>query len=359
MSDETELLLRRALRAEADAADPSTEGLVVIRRRIAAGAREPRRPWTRYGIPLVAAVAAGAVVVAGVSLATSRSPRNGSPAPAPPAAVPTAGPSGTPSVVPPDDGSGSSAAHPTGSAAVPQATFASVPVYAIRLNGSDGRLVREFRTVPARGDRAASAVAALALAPVDPDYTTFWRRPSRVDVDVLADRIVVDLSHDAFGNTNIGTAVLPAVAIQQLVWTVTAATGKNLPVSVLVDGRTGYLAWDSVRLGSPMQREIAHRAPVWVDSPADRGVLRTGTQHVTGQGSGFEATFIYRVTSGSRVVTHGFVTGSPAGDSYGWWTFDIPLHLAAGSYTITVTADNPSTEGTAGADDDTKRFTVR
>jgi hypothetical protein len=232
-------------------------------------------------------------------------------------------------------------------------------VYALRLEATQARLVREFRQVPDRGDRATSAVAALGLDPVDPDYTSFWRSPSRVSVDVRADRIVVDLSADAFGNPDAGSGDVPAVAVQQLVWTVTAAGGRDVPVTVLGGGRGGYEAWGAVALGRPMEREEAHRAPVWIDTPPDGGTLPAGTQHVTGQGSGFEATFRYRVTSGSREVAKGFVTGTAEGSAYGWWTFDIRLRLPRGSYVVTVEADNPATGAEAGpAWPDTKRFRV-
>jgi hypothetical protein len=343
-------LLRRALHAEADAVDPSADGLRVIRQRIAAGEGAPRR---RYRLPLaVAAVAAGAVVVAGVATALDRD-RAVAPSPAPPAGP---APSVTTAPVPSTDAATPS---PDPGSATSSASLSGVPVYALTMAGTDARIVREFRQIPARGDRVTSAVSALALEPVDPDYTTFWRRPSRLSVDVRGDRIVVDLSPDAFADQDVGSGDLPSVAVQQLVWTATAAAGRDVPVTVLVDGRRGYDAWGGVVLGSPMRRDVAHRAPVWVDTPPDGGALPAGTQHVTGQGSGFEATFRYRVTAGSREVTSGFVTGVPAGASYGWWTFDIALRLPRGTYTVTVTADNPATGEEAGpAWPDTKRFTV-
>ena len=343
-------LLRRALNAEADRVDPSADGLRVIRQRIAAGEGARRH---HYRLPLtIAAVAAGAVVVAGVATAVDRD-RAVAPAPQPPAAsAPAVSTAPTPSAsVTPSPGTGSTTA--TGS-------VSGVPVYALTTAGTDARLVREFRRVPARGDRVTSAVSALALTPVDPDYTTFWRRPDRLSVDVRSDRIVVDLSADAFGDPDAGSGELPSVAVQQLVWTATAAAGRDVPVTVLVDGRRGYDAWGGIVLGSPMRRDIAHRAPVWIDTPADGGTLPAGTQHVTGQGSGFEATFRYVVTSsGGREVASGFTTGTAAGSAYGWWTFDIALRLPPGRYTVTVTPDSGASGEEAGPEwPDTKRFRV-
>jgi hypothetical protein len=348
--DDLEARLRGALAREADAVDPGVDGLRVIRARVAAGEGTAGHRWRG---PLVAAVAASAVVVAGVAVAANRG--DGTPRPAPPPA--TAPPSLVPSPTPTTPATG----RPTGSATTAVAgTLDAVPVYAIRMVGTEARLVREFRRVPARGDRVTSAVSALALAPVDPDYTTFWRRPSAVSVQVTGSGITVDLSADAFADTSLGSGDVPAAAVQQLVWTATAAAGDDVPVTVLVDGEPGYEAWGAVALGEPMRRDTAHRAPVWVDSPADGGRLPAGTQHVTGQGAGFEATFLYSVSDGSREVTKGYVTGTPAGSGYGWWTFDIRLRLPRGTYTITVTADTGASGTEAGPPwPDTKRFTVR
>ena len=351
--EDLEARLRGALAREADAVDPGADGLRAIRARIAAGEGAAGHRWRG---PLVAAVAASAVLVAGVAVAANRgdgTPRPGpAPATAPPSRGQTPAPTGPPAT--PTD-------RPTGTATAADAgTLDSVPVYAIRMVGSQARLVREFRRVPARGDRVTSAVSALALSPVDPDYTTFWRRPSRLSVRVAASGITVDLSADAFADTNTGTAEVPATAVQQLVWTATAAAGRDVPVTVRVDGAKGYDAWGGgVVLGDPMRRDTAFRAPVWIDSPADRGRLPAGTQHVTGQGAGFEATFVYTVTSGSRRVAAGHVTGTPAGGGYGWWTFDLRLRLPRGTYTVTVTADTGASGTEAGPPwPDTKRFTV-
>jgi hypothetical protein len=170
----------------------------------------------------------------------------------------------------------------------------------------------------------------------------------------------VDLSPDAFADPDAGSGTLTAVAVQQLVWTVTAAAGKDLPVTVLVDGERGYAAWGGYRLDRPLRREPANRAPVWIDTPAEGAPLPAGTQHVTGQGAGFEGTFTYRVTGTSGQVAAGFVTGTQAGRSAGWWTFDIALRLPPGAYTVTVVPDNPASGDERGPDwEDTKRFTVR
>jgi hypothetical protein len=351
--DDLEARLRGALTREADAVDPSADGLRAIRARVAAGEGAAGHRWRG---PLVAAVAASAVVLAGVAVAGNRDDGTPRPAPAPATAPPSRGPSPAPTDPPatPTDRPGESATT------VDAGTLDTVPVYAIRMVGTEARLVREFRRVPARGDRVTSAVSALALAPVDPDYTTFWRRPSQLSVEVTASEITVDVSADAFADTNLGSADVPAAAVQQLVWTATAAAGRDVPVTVLVDGEAGYEAWGAVALGEPMRRDTAHRAPVWIDSPTDRGRLPAGTQRVTGQGAGFEATFLYTVSNGVREVAQGYVTGTPEGGSYGWWTFDLPLRLPRGTYTVTVTADTGASGSEAGPPwPDTKRFTVR
>jgi len=90
-----------------------------------------------------------------------------------------------------------------------------------------------------------------SLKPLDPDYMTPWRPASRVTVSQKGDAITVDLSSDAFSNTQVGSELADR-AVQQLIYTATAAALKAgtpaTTVKITVDG-AAIDVWGVVRLG--------------------------------------------------------------------------------------------------------------
>ena len=346
--------LRRALEAEAEMVHPDQRGLGTILERIEAEERSRRRPWLPWAGALVAAAVAG--IVAGIVL-TSDGPDAGQPA-ATPTVTDTSGPVTAEPTTPPPTTAPATTAPPAAG------TLTGIPVYWVGQPNRDFALFREFRDVPDAGGPIASAVAAMTREkPLDPDYTTPWRPASRVEVSRDGSNVTVDLSADAFANTNVGSA-LAELAVQQLVYTATAAaqTGGTpaSTVTVTVDGEP-YDAWGTVRLGEPMQRasQVEVQSHAWVLSPTQGATVPAGTVTFKGFGTSFEANFVWRIaTESGAEVAKGFATGGTGTGGFGEFTFT--ADLAPGSYTVEVSTDDPSggAEGPGAATDD-KAFTVR
>jgi hypothetical protein len=356
--------LRRALEHEAARVEVSPDALGEIRARIR------RRSWwtawrTALGGGAVAAVAGGAAVAVLTAGPASPPPDTApeppvvtSPArPAPPTTGPTTGPTAGPTTLPP--------VKP----GLP--VFVGTPaVYFVgpdRLVTEAGerierpRLYREFPflrlgdTTPAGRTRAA-VDAMFVRPPADPDYASAWPSDARVrSVRVDESTVTVDLTgaEDAVART------LPAesarIAVQQLVWTATAASGAR-SVRLLFDGRPaavlfGHVAGDGDLRRAP-QLEVA--APVWLIEPqAGRVLAQRFTAHVAG--SVFEATAVLRVRQGDRVVVERTITldaGLPRrGEA------KVTLTLPPGTYVVEAYAASAVDGGVQHLDDHT--ITVR
>jgi hypothetical protein len=253
---------------------------------------------------------------------------------------------------------------PGQSTTTPASTLKSIPVYYIAESQGSFVLYREFRDVPDTGGAVASAVSAMTrLAPRDPDYITPWRPASRVSVSRNGSNVAVDLSADAFSNTNLGSE-LAATAVQQLVYTATAAAAQSgtpaTTVTITKDGRAADV-WGVVRIGTAMKRAPMAdvQAQAWVTSPQEGDVRKTGQVTFTGYGTSFEATFgwVIRTTAGAKVAQGSAMGGTGTG---GFGSLSFRAQLVPGTYTVALSTDDPSggAEGQGPATDD-KTFTVR
>ena len=270
------------------------------------------------------------------------------------------GSSSTPGATTPS-GTGSSTGTPTTQAS---GQLSAMPVYWIAESRKSFALYREFRTVPDAGGVVASAVAAMTRTkPLDPDYMTPWRPATTVNVTQRGDALTVDLSKDAFANSNLGSE-LASRALQQLVYTATAAAQKAgkpaSTVTITVDG-AAYDAWGVIRVGEPMRRApmIEVQAHVWVTSPQEGATRPAGTVRFTGYGTSFEANFTWQVrTPSGEVRARGNAMGGTGTGGFGEFTFS--ASLTPGTYVVEVSTDDPSggTEG-PGPATDTKTFVVR
>lgn len=245
----------------------------------------------------------------------------------------------------------------------PSKTLTGIPVYWIADSRHSFSLYREFREVPDTGGPIASAVSAMtSLKPLDPDYMTPWRPASRVTVSQKGDAITVDLSSDAFSNTQVGSELADR-AVQQLIYTATAAALKAGTPAATVKITVGGAAidvWGVMRLGEAMQRApvSAVQAHTWVTSPQEGEDLPAGTVSFTGFGTAFEANFVWEVRNDSgAVVAKGFTMGGTGDGKFGEFTFT--AKLAAGTYSVKVSGSDASggAEGPGPAVDD-KTFTV-
>jgi len=281
--------------------------------------------------------------------------------PNPPSLSATVSP--TPSVTPSVTPSASATSSPTPST-TPSASLRSVPVYYVGESQNSFRLYREFRTVPDAGGMVASAVKAMTrLSPLDPSYSSPWRPASRVSVSQRGTGLSVDLSADAFSNTNVGSE-LAATAVQQLVYTATAAASQSgspaTTVTITKDGKAADV-WGVLRVGTATTRAPMAdvQALAWVTSPQQGDVRKPGKVVFTGFGTSFEATFgwVVRSAAGAKVAQGSAMGGTGTG---GFGSLSFSAQLSPGTYTVTLSTDDPSggAEGHGPATDD-KTFTVR
>ncbi|WP_157546849.1 GerMN domain-containing protein [Hamadaea tsunoensis] len=319
LPDPTESRLRAALEARAATVDVAPDALSAIR------ARTRRRGWwhrIRGGVmPLTftfgAASAAAATVTAVVLSAGSCAPRPvATPSGQPPAA--SAESSASPAASPPESPPNPSGGSTSGGSA------ASVPVYYIGSIGGVPKLYREFHAPPQAQsvtDRVGFAVRTMldGRTAYDHDYISSWPASTRLrSVTVAGDTTTVDLSGAA---VNAYDPPTEKAALQQLIWTVTAASGGS-GVRLLLDGKPVGKLWNLLPVQGTLRRAAAvdTLAPVWVIDPQQGATYPAGPVTINVAGIVFEATMRVRVR-----------------DSAGKIVFDKSVHLSAG----------PPTQGTA------------
>lgn len=311
--------------------------------------RIPTTVWSRRRTALVGCAAL--VLALGVSGCGSDEPvEPTSPTGTTTTETPTAAPTTTP-----DDGTEPT---PTTTEDANGGEVSGIPVYYVGDSGGSFRLFREWRTVPDEGDPVESALAAMmSVPPLDPDYLSPWVAPDEMEVEREGSNITVNLSADAFSG-NAGSE-LSAAAIQQLVYTATAASTLDgepaTTVTILVDGRAAD-AWGHVRVGDPTERAPQGEAlsHVWILSPQEGDVVAAGPVRISGYGASFEAHFTYTIEGPSGTI-EGFTLSD---NGAGFAEFRFTEELEPGEYTVTV-------ENSSGLGEefipfvDSKTFTVR
>ncbi|CAL8971423.1 hypothetical protein CELL_01033 [Cellulomonas sp. T2.31MG-18] len=293
-------------------------------------------------------LAAGAVVaVVGALLAGCQNQTAGpgsSPSTAPAPTV-TTSPS-TPSIPP------SPTPMPTRTSTV---TAADVPVYFMIDTRTGLRLIPERHDLT--GEPVRSAVERMIAGPDDPDYTSPWNKATTVLGVTAGNPTVVDLSADA-RTASIGSAGA-ALMIQQLVHTVTAATGNpSGSVLLTVAGQPAGELWGAVAWTSPQVREPALDVQAWVQIDTPRqGATTTSPVTVSGQAAVFEATLPWQVLGATGAVVQSGVAHTAEGQTFAPYSFTV--QLAPGTYTLVATEDDPSGGEAPGPRmSDSKTFTV-
>ena len=328
--EQLEAELRGALSREADAVRPE-DRLGDIRAAVSPARRRPGSWWA----PIAAAAAVAAIVVgAWLALRPGAAPP---PIPATPSTTATVSPA--PSTAPSTSGTGS-----------PSATSTPVPLVAVALpvyylappTSPDGRygLVRVFvpGQLPAAATLAQKADAALAAAVTVPAdnpnrFVAAWPSGTTARYVALpAPEVGVSLSGP-------GVTGLPEqaqqLAVQALVWTVTAAVQQAtapVPVTVASGGPIFETVGTNVFKRPGAERQFEELAPIWVDSPYADQVLAAGKAVVvTGLACVFEANVTWELRQSGSVVKQGHTTATSGCPQQGSWTVDLGT-LAAGEY---------------------------
>jgi hypothetical protein len=299
---------------------------------------------------LYAAACAAAVILSGLAGCGGRTATG---------ALPAAGDVPTPTTGATSTAGGTPA---TTEPAPTSATRASLAIYYIGVERvfqePDGapidrlKLYREFHLLAA-GDGGARARTTAAVADMlsagsarDPDYRTGWPPGARVrDVRVGDGMVTVDIGG---ASRNSGGSEAAHQAVQQLIWTATAASGQpNL--RLLIDGQSVDELWGHVAVGGTLRRAAQEdvQACVWLIDPQHGATVgRTFTVYVTGYA--YEGTIHIVARQGDRVVRQTFVTESGEGN---FGQARTTLTLPAGLYTIEAVSDSGSSHGGLCPDD--------
>ena len=363
--------LRVALAQEAHDVEPG-DRLDDIRAEVGAGARGAGRPRWLGPVGAAAAVAAIAVVAwlglrpgtapltpvapntatalpstSSVPTATTTVPTATSTVPTPTTTVPTATttvPTAT-STVPTRTTSVTTSPAPPSSAnppAPPATTSFALPAYFVQSYAKDHfGLVREYigTQLPVGADAAAQGAAALNVSLNAQPYTNtdgylqLWPSGTTAKVTVTVDDIQVVLSGPGVAGP---VPEQQRIAVQQVVWAVTAGVQKNLPVRISV--ASGANIFDTmppnVYKRPAADTAFMDLAPIWVDSPSRDQVLPAGALVIAkGQACTFEANVQWELKQGAKVVRSGHTTASSGCPTQGSWSVDLGTPTA-GTYTF-------------------------
>ncbi len=221
----------------------------------------------------------------------------------------------------------------------------AVPVYYLTDTGTQLRLAREFRQAAVPAGQAVAALELMLQQPaLDPDYTSPWNPATQVlSVVEQEGTITVDVTSDA-RTANLG-AEAAELAVQQLVYTVTAALQSDAPVQLLVDGETAGELWGHVVWDEPIGRSPALdvRLLVQINEPA-HGVTVPRTFTVSGEAAVFEANLPWRLETptGDLVLSGAAMTAEGQRFAPYEFTVTLPENASPGEYVLVVEEDDPS-----------------
>jgi sporulation and spore germination protein/immunoglobulin-like protein involved in spore germination len=231
----------------------------------------------------------------------------------------------------------SSPSPATSTSALPMGTPAptvSLAVYYTISEPGGPKLVREFHSLSVADEspsaKVGSAVSDMLGRPaIDPDYITLWPGGVRLlSAKVEGDTTTVDLSGVADG---LG-GVAEGIALQQLVYTVTAASGQP-KVRILKDGQPADSLFGHVSTKNPLTRGKALDVlyGVWIISP-QQGEQPGRDVQIHLAGIAFEATINYDILRDGKVVKHQVVTLDAGAPQQG--EFTTTVQLDPGDYVI-------------------------
>ncbi len=301
-----------------------TDRLAAIREQ---AARPPRARWYAVG----GAVLATAAVITGIAVVAQ------------PSAGPGPGPGQDPTAV-----------------ETPESRDGAIPVYYIGETPQGPRLFREFHPVPPGASVVGGAVLA-TTAPIDPDYRTSWADGSltseRGDEQVARVSIPPALVDRPAGMSGYEAEL----AIQQVVYTVSAQQGGPPRVEFLVGAKAAEQVL-GVTLDGPVSRapQLDVLATVNISAP-DEGREVDGHFSANGVASSFEGTVHWDLRNlDDEVVRDGVAQGTMEDHLTPWATGDIDVSdLPDGLYTFEASSDDPSGGEGGGPTVDTRVIIVR
>ena len=309
------------------------------------GGRTPRWLW-----PVVAAVTALVLVVVGVVFLGDRN--QGQPGKGAGTTTTTATASPTSPATAATTAPSTTSTSPSPSTSGPVAGQVTVPVYyVVDVPRVGPRLYREFHRVTRTGDSVMTALNEMFTGQAnDPDYRSLWPASTRVLAVTKGETPTVTVNLSGWAS-NLGSS-FEAAAVQQLVYTATAADPSVEQVRITVNGRepsSGHLDLATPQSRAPALETLSN---VWVLAP-EQGSTVSSPVVVRVYGTGFEGNVPLKVFRGGTEVASTAVTTMMGG----YATAQTTISLPAGSYELRAYNDN-------GRDAslqlwDTKAFTVR
>lgn len=365
-SDEQQL--SDALRRAADQIAPEPDGLARIRRRMSArGSRRGSLVWSVSAAALAAALIIGGImlidgsndtepVATGSSLSPEPtqhpSPDVGTRTPTINPAQPSARPTPQPTPQPTPNDADEMAPAPT----------LTIPVYYVADTGTGIRLAREFHTVKTTLPPIVAALEQVSATPAaDPDYRSLWQPGAKVRSAEVSDG-VINVDFESLPELDEPTNAHAELAIQQLVYTATAAAATALPnidgalpVKVTVNGAPVETMFGTA-ITQPLERAepLSVRQVVQINEPND-GAAVTSPVTVKGEGAAFEATLQWEIIQ-DGVAIQSDVTTAAQCCVFSPFSFDV--ELPPGSYQIVVRETDVSDAEGHPAVSDSKTFTV-
>jgi len=225
----------------------------------------------------------------------------------------------------------------------------TVGLYFVGETPAGQRLYREFRQLPANDPLAALTEITMARGPQDPDYRTAWPEGSFEAVEVTGGRFDVEL-----GPAALSLSMRSPLNVQQVVYTLQAATGEPLSVQFTEAGQT---IAGTLHERAPQNDVLALMS---VSDPSE-GLHVEGSFVARGRANSFEGTVPWEIRDASdAAVLDGFTTAEGSGDQlYKWETEAIDVSdLAPGTYTFVAMTDDPSGGEGLGPFTDTRTIIV-
>jgi hypothetical protein len=334
--------IRRLLDEAVSDVEPR-EALDAIHARTKVSSMQSKRSWL---LGAGAAVVATAATVVAVTVLSDSPTGNGEDAaPATSASPkPDKSPTGT-----------ESSASPT-----QEAGQQAVPVYYVGDTTRGPRLYREFHRLATSDPLTSALEEAVSTTPDDPDYRTPWPAGTTVDeASFNGDVITVSLQgSDGLRQRPSGMSKdEAAAAVEQLIYTAQAALQQGRPgVQLLIDGQRTDMV-----LGQPSSEPLAQGdaidvlAQVWITEPGESAEVSTPFK-VSGLAAAFEATVLWELRAGDKVVADGFTTAEEC-CTMAPYTFTVK-NVSPGDYTLVVTDNDPAGGVGVGVWEDTTLVTV-